>query len=296
MIWIIEVGNLQTAYSPYRNKIMINSTKIYSTLIGCLSLAGGIAIAYDVPTAVAATERANNCSSLNDSNCQQLTAARSDRHQRVNIQIDRTIALNPENALTYLNQGQNKEKSGDREGAILEYSKAIQLEPEYADAYSKRGKAKGILGDDIGAIEDFDRATMLDPKDVDAYYYRGLAKDRLARHQAAIADFTRAIALNPQNFAAYNSRGDAKINLKDLQGAKNDYSKAIAINLTYAEAYSNRGLAEYRLGDKQNANTDLKKASELYRQQQRLDSAYQIEDLMKKLKLATTKTSPSTLF
>ena len=59
-----------------------------------------------------------------------------------------------ENGVSCFNQGEEKSKSGDYQGAISDYSKVIDLDPEYAYAYLYRGEIKEKLGDKEGADND----------------------------------------------------------------------------------------------------------------------------------------------
>ena len=67
----------------------------------------------------------------------------------------------------------SKYMSGDKEGAIEEYSKAIELKNDYADAF-------------------FNRAILY---------------DNLENYKAAINDYTSVIAINPNSAEAYLNRG-----------------------------------------------------------------------------------------
>ena len=75
------------------------------------------------------------------------------------------IELNPKDAAAYHNRGIAKQKLGDNQGAIEDYTKAIELVPEYALAYNNRGLAKQKLGDKEGACQDWRRAVDLYDKD-----------------------------------------------------------------------------------------------------------------------------------
>ena len=85
----------------------------------------------------------------------------------------------------YLNQGVEKHKAGNYQGAIADWSKAIEINPQNAIAYNNRGSAKDDLGD----------------------------------HQGAITDYTKAIGIDPQNANAYINRSKARLNLGDNKGA-----------------------------------------------------------------------------
>lgn len=60
-----------------------------------------------------------------------------------------------------LNQGLEKFKAKNYQGAIANYDSALRLNPDYAIAYYNRGLAKSGLGDKQGALSDFQDAAEL---------------------------------------------------------------------------------------------------------------------------------------
>jgi tetratricopeptide (TPR) repeat protein len=66
-------------------------------------------------------------------------------------------------AQAYENRGLVKQRKGDLDGAIADFSHAIELDPRLADAYQNRGLAKSSKGDSQGAADDYERAKKLKP-------------------------------------------------------------------------------------------------------------------------------------
>jgi tetratricopeptide (TPR) repeat protein len=66
-------------------------------------------------------------------------------------------------AEAYNNGGLAKSESGDKAGAIADYTQAIIINPQYAKAYYYRGVAKSESGDQAkaGAIKDLETAKQL---------------------------------------------------------------------------------------------------------------------------------------
>ena len=126
-------------------------------------------------------------------------------------------------------------------------------------AGSKREK-EGNLD---GAIGDFTRAIELNPKDDAPYYNRAQAKWLKKDAAGAIADYTRAIELGSTNPAAYNNRGNARAENNDRDGAIADYTRAIELKPDYARAYHNRGVTKKEKGDATGAEADFKAAEKL---------------------------------
>ena len=61
--------------------------------------------------------------------------------------------------------------------------------------YFEQGNDKFRLGQYQGAIADYDQALRLNPDYAAVYYICGLAKHTLGQHQAAIADMKTALKL-----------------------------------------------------------------------------------------------------
>ena len=64
-------------------------------------------------------------------------------------------------AETYLISGNEKNKSGDYEGAIAAYTQAIRVKPDFARAYYNRGEVKDKLGQISEATTDLQIAVKL---------------------------------------------------------------------------------------------------------------------------------------
>ncbi|MEI6063052.1 MAG: tetratricopeptide repeat protein [Pseudanabaena sp. ELA748] len=160
-----------------------------------------------------------------------------------------TDKVSPKDAEDYYNRGVDKQKSGDKQGAIADYNEAIRLNPNLAAAYTNRGGAKFESGDKQGAMADFNEAIRLDPNLADAFRIRGDAKDDIGDKKGAIADYNEAIRLDP--------------------------------NL--AEAYSNRGAVYANSGEKLKALPDLHEASRLFQQQGKTSDYEVVQKTIKKL-------------
>ena len=75
--------------------------------------------------------------------------------------------------------------------------------PNEAESYLKQGNAKAELKDYVGAIQDYDKAIELDPKNAEAYDTRGIVKSKLEDYKAAAADHAKAAELNLKKAEEY---------------------------------------------------------------------------------------------
>jgi len=178
------------------------------------------------------------------------------------------IDLKPDYSWALNNRGLLKKNYfQDYDGALADYDRAIQSDPQYAIAYNNRGNLKkNHLKDYDGALADYDRAIQSDPQYAIAYNNRGnLKKNHLKDYDNALADYDRAIQSNPQSADGYYNRGNLKMDhFKDYEGALADYDRAIQIDLQYADAYVNRGVLKYtHFQDYRGAKADWEKALQI---------------------------------
>lgn len=165
--------------------------------------------------------------------------------------------------LAYNKRGRARERIGQLDGAIEDYSRAISLQPDYAGAYVNRGAVrfrKDLLDE---AAADLDRAIALDPSLPEAYVNRALTFTAMRRYDLAIADYSSAISLQPGSAETYNRRGLAHGRNGAPGRALEDFSRAIELNPDFGDAYSNRGTAHALLGRPQDALGDLARAIRL---------------------------------
>lgn len=66
-----------------------------------------------------------------------------------------TVANDLNNVEFYYDRANAKLASGDKEGAIEDYSRAIKFDPKNPSLYNNRGLAKYALGNYQGAVEDY---------------------------------------------------------------------------------------------------------------------------------------------
>ena len=108
-------------------------------------------------------------------------------------------------------------------GLILSLPEKAQAES--AEFYNTRGNAKAKSGDKYGAISDFTKAIEKNPNYDSAYVNRGATKLSLKDYYGAIADYNKAIELNPSDATYYTVRGWIKYELGDIKRACSDFRK-----------------------------------------------------------------------
>jgi tetratricopeptide (TPR) repeat protein len=198
----------------------------------------------------------------------------------VGTTVARTVQSPILTADDYFLSAYQKYHKGDYRGALADVNQSIALRPNLALTYNNRGALKHEKLNDVkGALADYNQSIALKPDYEDAYYNRGnLKHEKLNDVQGALTDYNQSIALKPDFALAYNNRGNLKYQkLNDVKGALADYNQSIALNPDLALAYNNRGNLKKKLNDVQGAIIDYRKSEQLYRQQGNAQKADQIK-------------------
>lgn len=189
----------------------------------------------------------------------------------------------PKTAEEYNNRGLDRQRSGDLDGAIADYTKAltfkakphvqatiynnrakvIELEPKFPMAYNERGNARSEKGDVEGAIADYSIAISLWPKSESFYYNRGIALQNQRQTDAAIKDFSEALKLTPSFYRTNINRAVAFFEKGDFDGAIADYSRALEFEEKDAALFYGRATALQKKNDLEGALADYTKTIEL---------------------------------
>lgn len=102
--------------------------------------------------------------------------------------------------------GLNKAKSGDYQGAVEAFTKAIEVQPLDGFTWYNRAMAKNMMGLYLEAIDDFNACIGISPTYKKVWYNRGLTKLYLTNYDGALADFSQAIQLDREYAEAYLQR------------------------------------------------------------------------------------------
>ena len=165
-----------------------------------------------------------------------------------------------------VDQANDKEKKGDRQGALRDLEEALQADPRNFWAYVARGFIRMQMENYQSAIADATQAIELNPGNPDnwsPYNIRGMAHLLLKQYEAAAQDWDKARQFKlPREFLHVNlySRGDALRLAGDLPGAIAECTKSLQLFPT-PEAYDNRGMAYSQKGDKDLALADFRSAA-----------------------------------
>ncbi len=174
--------------------------------------------------------------------------------------LERALALDPEDPRSLVNRGQARSEAGDVAGARADFDLVLARDPRSKDALNNRGLLRESVGDLAGAIADYDAALAVAPGSKEELVNRGVARWRTGDLPAALADFDAALAADPSFPGALSNRGVVKGHLGDLAGAIADFDAALVLEPGNSNALSNRGHARWLLGDAARAVPDLERA------------------------------------
>jgi tetratricopeptide (TPR) repeat protein/transglutaminase-like putative cysteine protease len=195
---------------------------------------------------------------------------------------DKDAAASLDKAEDFMARGWSRERKGDVEGAIADYSKAISLEPDNPQQFVARAGAylrKGDIGSatkDVEAVdrlapgkwtslqahalifmqekqidkavEALTRAIDLNPDQPGLYEARGRAYFGTQSNGSALADFREALRIDPRRTDLHRPMAVAYENLKQFDLALAEYDKAIAADPADEMAHYDRGALLVRLG------------------------------------------------
>ena len=164
--------------------------------------------------------------------------------------------------LGYTKRARTYMLEGDNERALRDVEKAIALDPNDARALTMRGTIRFIQGDNAGALSDLTKSVSLQSDDPVAWNSLGAVHLTVGDRETAQADFTRAIERNPGYAEAYLNRALARGAASPVNAIE-DFDAAIRFQPGNAKAYLWRSGARMQLGDRAGALQDARQAQAL---------------------------------
>ncbi len=168
------------------------------------------------------------------------------------IQFNKSIDLDPQFPIFWINRGIAKIELKDFQGAREDFNQAVTHKRGYALGYILRGVANYSLEDtdatladlEIGLQLDYkalsnvleiagdavDKAIEMAPENVNYYFSRGYAHFANENYRPALADFTTAVNMVSGSSEFLKYAGATKVFLGDADGAQTDLNIALGIN------------------------------------------------------------------
>jgi tetratricopeptide (TPR) repeat protein len=175
-------------------------------------------------------------------------------YQRAIENLNRAIALDPDDGGTYGTRALAYAWLNDYEQAKRDYDMAVKL----GDRPIQPARAKNVLlgvpkivpssDDPEEAWHLFAGVFGLQPRTAESFRGRADIRVKVGDVSGAIGDYAKAIALEPDSPVNYTSRGNAYVRLKDWTNALPDMTRAIELSPTNAASFQNRAVVYYWLG------------------------------------------------
>ena len=147
------------------------------------------------------------------------------------------ISKYPGRCQSYLFRGVLRNKNGNADGALADFSSYIRLKTDNPVAYNERGNIFFNRKKYNEALADYNVALYLDSTMHEAYNNRGVIKGIKGDLNAAIADFNKAIKLDSVYVHAFRNRGYAWMKMNNMEAARRDWLKAAHLGDTVSMGY-----------------------------------------------------------
>jgi serine/threonine protein kinase/predicted TPR repeat methyltransferase len=169
-------------------------------------------------------------------------------YQKALAVYQKILQEQPQNWMSWLEQGEILSKLGAHQDALAAYDQAITLNPNSYLAWIGKSKTLSTLNNYNEAFVAVDRALKIRPNSELVWYHRGsLLKDGLHDLTGAIAAYDQAIELNPRFLEAWRARGFALIEEHKDKQALESFNQALSINPNDYQAWLGRGLTLFSL-------------------------------------------------
>lgn len=169
--------------------------------------------------------------------------------------LDRAVALEPNDVELLWRRALAKSELGDKRGAMADADLMIRLEPDQPKHYETRLLFRDPE-DYPGQLEDLNHILAIYPDEVDALNRRALVFYATKRFDLALQDYEHVLQLDPNNTEALPWAGYALQKTGNHQRAADYFSRLIALDPTVAAWYGHRAKSYRALGDTTSAQAD----------------------------------------
>lgn len=147
-----------------------------------------------------------------------------------------TISKNPDSWLSYANRGRDHALAGRNDLALADLDRALALNPDEPSTLQCRGSVLLHRKEFARALADFDRSVALQPDQADYYLNRGKARRIAGLAEEALADADMAIRLDPSCGECYLERMTVHAIRGEYHKALDDGNRARELGHPLADA------------------------------------------------------------
>jgi TolB-like protein len=148
--------------------------------------------------------------------------------------VDKSLAIDPEDAHALTGEAQLKTLSGDLDGALESADRAVARMPNFDEAWFVRGWIQTLLGESDEAIRSLEHAMRLCPT-VNSLKLGvlGTALRNAGRYEEAVRTFRRCVEHHPEFHFAHTSMAVVHGMQGDLESARRDVARTLKMDPTY---------------------------------------------------------------
>ena len=176
--------------------------------------------------------------------------------------LERSLELDPGQALVHLNMGRMFRATGQIDKAIAEMQRAVALDPLSVAAYTNVASAYAEARRPADAENAYLQAVRIRPSYYPAYSNLGIFYMNRAEYAKALEPLSLVVKLAPDYAEGHNNLATLFYFTERWDEALAEYGKSLAIRPT-ATAYSNRGAIYHFRGDYAHAKEEYRHALDL---------------------------------
>ncbi|MGX1785516.1 tetratricopeptide repeat protein [Bosea sp. NPDC055332] len=155
--------------------------------------------------------------------------------------FNRLVAIEPEDAINWVQRGSVQEGRSDYAGALRSYDLGLKQTPGHRNLLFRRAFVLSMLHRDDAAIKAYDTLIAAHPEAAAGYGNRAWHLSQKGEHAAAMRDANRAISLDPKNGQPHHVRGLIYFEKEDYRKARVAFERAAALGHTTTELFNMRG-------------------------------------------------------
>jgi len=166
------------------------------------------------------------------------------KYEEVIEAIDKSIKVNPNDAVALMDKGVALVNSRKYEEALEVFNKVLEIDPVNYYALAIKGNALANIEKYEEALEVLNKALEIDPNnDFTLLTSKGNALVNIGEYEEAIGVFDKSLEIDPNDNFALTGKGVALVSIGEDDKAIEVFDKAIEINPINYRAFANKGVS-----------------------------------------------------
>ena len=157
------------------------------------------------------------------------------------VLLERTLNVTHNNSMAHYVFGDELDRQGKIDKAVLEYNKALHIRPEFARAHNALGAAFLRDGKLREAIYHFNEAVDIDSNYTKAHNNLAIALLTKGKFEEAVFHYKKALKINPKDEYTRKNLANLLLNQRSIDEALLHYNKVLLFNPEDFDAYHKLG-------------------------------------------------------